>query len=220
MAEDGDRAPAQTVDRRSVSLKFAATGQRSERQGNQAVNTAPRNIYLCTDGKYVALSASVQAMFERLARAIGRDDLLDDPRFANNESRVRNSDALNEILAEYFSQATLEEHLAVMDTEAVTVAPVLSAGDLVEHPYAEGRGLFEWVDDDDVANCPLPTAIPRLSQTPGRLRRQAPELGEHTAEILSEIAAAKEPRRGSNQNGDLEPRICVVNFEGLTRLRW
>ena len=172
----------------SEAVKLAATGQRSERQGNQAVNTAPRNIYACADGKYIALSASVQTMFERLAHAIGREDLAADPRFATNEDRVRNCDELNAILAEYFGQAPIDEHLAVMEARGVTVAPVLSAGDLVGHPYAEGRRLFDRIDaDEDVPNCPVPAAIPRLSRTPGRLRRRAPKMGEHTAEILSEV---------------------------------
>ena len=176
----------------SEAVKFAVTGKGSERQGNQAVNTAPRNVYSCADGKYLALSAAVQTMFERLARAIDRADLIDDARFATNEARVRHCDALNGILAEYFALAPLEENLTKMEAAGVTVAPVLTAGDLIGHPYAEGRGLFDLTRDADMENCPLPAAVPRLSQTPGRLRRQAPTLGEHTEEILSEGADRKE----------------------------
>lgn len=176
----------------SEAVKFAATGQASERQGNQAVNTAPRNVYACSDGKYLALSASVQTMFERLARAIGREELIQDPRFVDNEARVRNCEDLNIILSDYFSGDSLEGHMKVMEAEGVTVAPVLSAGDLVGHPYAEGRGLFERVDDEDVTDCPIPVAVPRLSKTPGRLRRPAPGMGDHTEEILSEVVEGED----------------------------
>ncbi|NKB68993.1 MAG: CoA transferase [Candidatus Latescibacteria bacterium] len=169
----------------SEAVKFAATGQGSQRQGNQAVNTAPRNIYACADGKYLALSASVQTMFERLARTIDRAELIDDARFVTNEARVRHCDALNAILEEYFARAPLEENLAAMEAAGVTVAPVLTAGDLIGHPYAEGRGLFDLSCEADMEHCPLPAAVPRLSQTPGRLRRSAPRLGEHTEEILA-----------------------------------
>lgn len=171
----------------SEAVKYAATGKVSERQGNQAVNTAPRNVYVCADGKYLALSASVQTMYERLARTIGRPELIEDPRFATNEGRVQNSDGLNEILSTYFGQRSREENLELMASAGVTVAPVLNAGELIDHPYAVGRGLFDTAKDEEIGDCPIPAAIPRLSETPGRLRRGAPKLGEHNKEILAEV---------------------------------
>lgn len=168
----------------SEAVKFAATGQSSKRMGNQAVNTAPRNLYACADGRYLALSASVQSMFERLARAIDRADLIDDERFVTNEDRVRHCDDLNAILAEYFGARSLDENLQMMEKAGVTVAPVLAAGDLVDHPYAQGRGLF--VEAGGAAQrLPLPTPVPRLDRTSGSVRRTAPKLGEHTDEILA-----------------------------------
>ncbi len=171
----------------SEAVKFEATGRSSTRMGNQAVITAPRNVYVSADGKYVALSASVQSMFERLAKTIGRPDLIEDARFLTNEDRLRNCDALNEILSRYLGARTLDENLATMEEAGVTIAPVLSAGDLVGHPYAEGRGLFTALADDDVGSCSLPTPVPRLSGTPGKVSRAAPKLGEHTDEILEII---------------------------------
>ena len=171
----------------SEAVKFAATGAVSERQGNQAVNTAPRNVYVCGDGEYVALSASVQTMFERLTRTIGMEQLIDDPRFRTNEDRVEHCDPLNVILSEYFGKKSRETHLSEMEAAGVTVAPVLTAGDLVDHPYAAGRGLF--VEDSGQAAdpFPIPAAVPRLTETPGKFQRPAPELGEHTNEILEEV---------------------------------
>lgn len=169
----------------SEAVKFTATGKISRRMGNQAVNTAPRNIYTCADGKYLALAASVQTMFERLARTIERPELIDDPRFVTNADRLSNSGALNEILAGYFGARTLAENLAIMEQAGVTVAPVLSAGDLVDHPYAAGRGLFVETADADLGTCPLPAPVPRLTHTTGVISRPAPRLGEHTAEVLA-----------------------------------
>lgn len=174
----------------SEAVKFAATGRVSERQGNQAVNTAPRNVYACADGRYVALSASVQTMFERLARTIGREDLIDDPRYATNEARVRNAEDLNDLLGAFFGARSRDDVLEEMDAAGVTVAPVLTAGELVGHPYATGRGLFDTVEDTEIGDCPVPAAIPRLSNTPGQFRRPAPGLGEHTEEILAELRGA------------------------------
>ena len=175
----------------SEAVKFAATGASNMRMGNQAVNTAPRNLYPCADGRYLALSASVQSMFERLAKTMGRADLIEDERFVTNEDRVRNCDALNAILAEYFGARPLDENLQLMEEAGVTVAPVLPAGDLVDHPYAKGRGLFVEVEDADLKTCPVPSPVPRLSRTAGSIRRAAPKLGEHTDEVLALIEKEK-----------------------------
>ena len=78
-----------------------------------------------------------------------------------------------------------------MEEAGVTIAPVLLAGDLVDHPYAEGRGLFVEVEDADLQTCSLPAPVPRLNRTSGSVRRAAPQLGEHTDEILALIQDGK-----------------------------
>lgn len=176
----------------SEAVKLEATGASSMRMGNQAVNTAPRNVYACADGRYLALSASVQSMFERLARTIGRPELIEDERFVTNEDRVINCDTLNAILSEYFGARSLDENLELMDAAGVTVGPVLSAADLVGHPYAEGRGLFTRTEDAQLGTCPIPNPVPRLSRTPGVRPRPAPQQGEHTEAILQLIRTSDE----------------------------
>ena len=171
----------------SEAVKFQATGTANRRMGNQAINTAPRNIYECANGKYLALSASVQSMFENLARAISRPELIDDKRFLTNEDRVNHCEELNKILGDYFGQHSLEENLELMEAKGVTVAPVLSAADLLDHPYAVGRELFSQIPDDEMKICPVPNPVPRLSLTPGRIPSAAPLLGEHEEEIMQLI---------------------------------
>ena len=175
----------------SEAVKYAATGQVSERQENQAVNTAPRNVYGCSDGKFVALSASVQTMFKCLASAIDRADLVDDPRFVTNKARVTHCDALHTTLADYFGQRPADEKVTLMEEARATVAPVMAAGDLVNHHYAVGRVLFSESTDTE-SMLPVPAVVSRLSKRPGTLRPQAPSLGAHTEEILDEIAAMRE----------------------------
>ena len=176
----------------SEAVKFEATGTASIRMGNQAVNTAPRNLYVCADGRYLALSASVQSMFELLAHAIGHPGLLEDERFLTNEDRVRNCDALNAILSEYFGQRSLDKNLELMDASGVTVGPVLSSADLVGHPYAVGRNLFASIADAELGTCSVPNPVPRLSHTPGQKPRPAPKQGEHTEAILKLIQSTHE----------------------------
>ena len=168
----------------SEVIKHCATGEVNMRSGNQAVNTAPRNVYVCADGQYVALSASVQSMFERLAITIGREDLIKNEKFCTNEVRVQNRDELNHILQEFFEQRTQSENLALMEEAGVTLAPVLTVAELIDHPYITGREILQPHPDPELGNVPLATPIPRLSQTPGKIQRLAPKLGQHTQEIL------------------------------------
>lgn len=176
----------------SEAVKHRVTGEVSFRSGNQSVNTAPRNIYMSADGKYVALSGSMQSMFERLVRTIGRPDLIDDPMFATNDDRIHNRDALDKILQDYFGARTIADILEIMDEAGVTVAPVLSVADLMDHPFVIERGVLEELADEDLGACPLNAPVPRLSSTPGGFRRHAPKLGEHTREILQSLEKSEE----------------------------
>ena len=76
------------------SANYRLTGKVKPRTGSRSTNSAPRNAYLCKDGRYVSLSASIQKMAERLFRSIGRPDLIDDPKFRTNADRVRNAEEL------------------------------------------------------------------------------------------------------------------------------
>lgn len=176
----------------SEAVKHRVTGEVSFRSGNQSVNTAPRNIHMSADGKYVALSGSMQSMFERLVRTIGRPDLIDDPMFATNDDRIHNRDALDKILQDYFGARTTADILEIMDEAGVTVAPVLSVADLMDHPFVIERGVLEELADEDLGACPLNAPVPRLSSTPGGFRRHAPKLGEHTREILQSLEKSEE----------------------------
>ena len=157
------------------------------RNGSRASNTAPRNIYACRDGTFVALSASMQSMAERLFRAMGRPDLLDDPLFRTNSDRVRNNDAIDAIVAAFMLQRTQAENLALFDAAGVTVGPVCDAADLMAHPFVEGREVLVRLPDADMGTLPMHNVVPRLSATPGAMRMPAPALGEHNAEIFAAL---------------------------------
>jgi crotonobetainyl-CoA:carnitine CoA-transferase CaiB-like acyl-CoA transferase len=164
-------------------------GKGSMRSGNQSTHTAPRNLYACRDGKYVALSGSMQSMAERLFRTIGHADLIDDPRFATNDARVKNRDALDAIIGAFIAQRSQAENLALFEAAEVTVGPVCSVEDLLAHPYVIGREAIVELDDPDLGSLPAHNITPRLSRTPGTFRRAAPRIGEHTQEVLRDLDA-------------------------------
>ena len=172
----------------SEAAKTRLTGEASMRAGTQATHTAPRNVYACSDGGFVALSGSMQSMAMRLFETIGRPELKDDARFATNDGRVANREALDELIGAFIGARSTEENLALFEAAGVTVGPVCSVADLLDHPYTRGRGVIVEVEDRDVGSLPMHAVVPRLSVSPGGFRRPAPAVGEHTAQILEELA--------------------------------
>jgi crotonobetainyl-CoA:carnitine CoA-transferase CaiB-like acyl-CoA transferase len=171
----------------SEAAKCEINGAPTMRAGNQSTHTAPRNVYRCADGQFVAMSGSMQSMAMRIFDTIGRPELKTDARFATNDARVRHRDALDEIIGEFIGRHTQPQALALFEQAGVTVGPVCSVADLLEHPYVTGREAIVRMQDDDLGSLPMHNVIPRLSATPGALRRPAPRLGEHTEEILAEL---------------------------------
>jgi len=166
-----------------IVANYDLTGRAPERLGSLSNQTSPRNVYRCSDGKYVALSGSMQAMAERLFRTIGRPELIDDPRFRTNTDRVRNNHELDPIVEAFMAERTQAECLAIFEKAGVTVGAVADVAQLAEHPYPLDREVIVSLPDADTGRLAMHNVIPRLSATPGRLRRPAPELGEHNDEI-------------------------------------
>jgi crotonobetainyl-CoA:carnitine CoA-transferase CaiB-like acyl-CoA transferase len=171
----------------SEAAKCRINGKPTMRSGNQSTHTAPRNVYECADGKFVAMSGSMQSMAMRIFDAIGHPELKTDPRYATNDARVTNRDALDAIIGHFIRDRTQEENLAIFEQAGVTVGPVCSVQDLLEHPFVLGRQAILEVEDRDLGSVPMHNIVPRLSESPGSFRRQAPALGEHTEEILAEL---------------------------------
>ena len=179
----------------SEAAKSSLTGQATMRAGNQSSHTAPRNIYLCSDGKHVAMSGSMQSMAMRILDTIGRPELKTDVRFETNDGRVKNRDELDGIISAFIGSKTQDENLALFEAAGVTVGPVCSVLDLLDHPYALEREAIVELEDKDIGSVPMHNIVPRLSESPGGFRYPAPRVGEHTADILAELksleAAAK-----------------------------
>lgn len=171
----------------SEVLKYRLTGEPTLRSGNQSSHTSPRNVYRCSDGKHVAMSGSMQSMAERIFDAIGRPDLKSDPKFATNDARVENRDELDMIIGDFIERRTQQESLELFEQAKVTVGPVCSVADLVEHPYIKLREVLVKTQDDEIGEIEMHNVVPRLSETPGALRRPAPSVGEHTRDVMREL---------------------------------
>jgi crotonobetainyl-CoA:carnitine CoA-transferase CaiB-like acyl-CoA transferase len=165
---------------------FRLTGAVKPRTGSGSNTSAPRNVYRCTDGKYVAMSGSTETMARRIFETIGRAEMLADERFRTNSARVAHRDLVDAAVGAWFAEKTRDEALAHMRAAGVTVGPVYDVADAVADPHFRERPVIVEVEDAELGSLPMHDIVPRLSATPGAWRRPAPALGEHTDAVLGE----------------------------------
>ena len=166
---------------------FAHTGTVKQRAGSASNTAAPRNVYLCRDGGYVALSGSTQSITQRIFATIGRPEMTTDPRFATNSDRIRNRALVDAALGEWFVARDRDDAVQIMRDAGVTVGPVYDIRAAMADPHFQDRAVIVALDDPAGGVMPMHNVVPRLSATPGLFRLPAPTLGQHTAEILAEI---------------------------------
>jgi len=166
---------------------YKVSGDKPKRTGSRSLTTSPRNVYETSDGRFIAISASIQQMAERVFRAIGRADMIEDPKFRTNTDRVRNIDECDGIVADFIRGKTLAENMAIFEAAEVTAIPVYEIDQLIDDPHVHERGVLVEAPDEEAGSVLMHNIIPRLSETPGRLRTAAPSLGQHNAEILSSL---------------------------------
>jgi crotonobetainyl-CoA:carnitine CoA-transferase CaiB-like acyl-CoA transferase len=165
---------------------YRFTGVVKERVGSGSNTSAPRNVYRCADGDYVAVSGSTGAMARRIFEVIGRPDMIEDERFRTNAARVENRALVDEAVGAWFAGKPRDEALRLMREAHVTAGPVYTIADAAADPHFREREIIVEVDDAELGGVPMHNIVPRLSRTPGVLRRPAPRLGEHTDAILAE----------------------------------
>ncbi|MET3900209.1 crotonobetainyl-CoA:carnitine CoA-transferase CaiB-like acyl-CoA transferase [Devosia sp. UYZn731] len=162
------------------------TGKIKQRAGSASNTASPRNVYRCADGKYLALSGSTPAVARRIFETIGRADMNDDPRFATNSDRVKNRALVDEAIGAWFATRKSAEALAIMREAGATAGPIYNIADAMADAHFDEREIIVDVDDAQFGTLPMHNIVPRLSATPGVWRLPAPEIGQHTHEVLAE----------------------------------
>jgi len=168
-------------------LRYDQLGEIEERTGNTSNSSAPRNVYRTGDDRWVAISASAQPLAMRTLEAIERPDLKDDPRFADNESRVQNADELDDIIQDWMSDHTREEVLERFDECDATIGPIYNVEDIVEDEHYQERKALVTVEDDDLGDALVQNVFPRFGDTPGGIDHLGPSLGEHNETVYGNL---------------------------------
>jgi crotonobetainyl-CoA:carnitine CoA-transferase CaiB-like acyl-CoA transferase len=168
-----------------VAIDFLRDGKVRERTGNAVPEIAPGDVFATADGRWLHISASGDALWVRLARAIGRADLLDDERFATKESRSRHSREIDGILEQWVGARTAGEVEQALHEAGVACSAIMNIADVLTHEHVDARGNVVTAADPAFGDLRMIEPLPKLSRTPGRIRQTGPRLGEHTAEVLA-----------------------------------
>jgi formyl-CoA transferase len=129
-------------------------------------------------------------MAERTFTAIGRPDLIDNPRYRTNADRVKNAPELDAIIGEFIASRTQAENVAFFEKAEVTIGPIYDITQILEDPHFIDRELIADYPDADMETFPMHHVVPRLMGTPGSIRTPAPGLGQHNRELLREAGVS------------------------------
>jgi succinate--hydroxymethylglutarate CoA-transferase len=209
LLERGDSGQGQHVDislfdtqvalLANVASNYLVSGDPPQRQGNAHPNIAPYEPFQARDKGFL-LGAANQGQWEKLCQLIERLDLAEDPRFQDNQARVKNRAQLIRVLNETFAEKDAAEWLALLEEAGLPCGPINSIPEVFQHPQVLARDLVQKVDHCQAGPLSL-TGFPyKLSRTPVDLHLAPPCLGEHNQEILVDLLGYSEGQVAEMQN--------------------
>ncbi|MBI3042657.1 MAG: CoA transferase [Betaproteobacteria bacterium] len=171
----------------SMVIDYDQLGHVTMRRGNRSTWTVPRNAYRTRDGKWVAVSSAANSIAPRMFRAIGRDDLANDPNLATNPQRLERVDELDGAIAKWVSAHTLEETLRRFNEFDVVAGPIYDVAQIFADPQVKHRGTLVETDDPVLGKVRVQDVVPRFRRNPGRVRWLGKaEIGADTEAVLQE----------------------------------
>ncbi len=179
---------------------LGAMGIQPERMGNEFGAAVPSNVYQCQDGAVFG-GVLLDSHWRILAPIIGQPDLADHESFASRDERIQNRDACNVLLANWFATQTRDEAIAILREAGLPIAPVNTYVEAAQHPHVLERDMLQQIDLGDGVTAPITGPAVKFSRTPTRVRRAAPNIGEHNSEILESIGLDPEAQAGLLEQG-------------------
>jgi formyl-CoA transferase len=176
----------------SMLPEYGMDGFVRERTGASLPGIVPSNTYPCKDGAYVVIGANADSIFKRMMKAIGRDDLADDPALTSNDGRAKQTQRLDDAIAKWTSSHDLDEVLGVLEAAEVPSGRIYSIADIAADLHYRARGMIERHRMGEGKDLLLPGIVPKLSETPGATRWVGPRLGEHTDDVLASLGYGKD----------------------------
>jgi len=171
----------------SMVSEYHFAGYKRERTGPILPNVSPSNVFDTADGKLLLIAANQDTVFKRLAAAMGRPELAEDPRYATHGARGAVQVELDALINEWTKTIELEPLQALMDEHGVPAGLIYTAEDMLQDEHFKARDAIVDVPHPDFGGLKMQNVAPRLSRTPGAVRHAGPALGEHNDEVLGEL---------------------------------
>ena len=162
---------------------YVGAGVKPRREGTSNSHASPVGLFRTSDG-YIQLSASSTPLFVALCRAMGCPQLAKDPRFASNQDRLQNARPLKEEISRWTAKRTRQEVMECLVAHGVPAGPVEEIGDILRDAQLRHRDFFVAIQHPVAGEVEFAGPVVRLSDTPGKVTRAAPTLGQNTREIL------------------------------------
>jgi crotonobetainyl-CoA:carnitine CoA-transferase CaiB-like acyl-CoA transferase len=171
----------------SVVPEYDHMGIIRERSGSFLPGIAPSNVYQCSDGEYM-IGANKDAIFKRLAIAMGRAELGEDERYSTHIARGRNQIELDALINDWTKTLTVDEVDALMIEYSVPAGRVYRAPEMLEDPHFQAREAIIEVETERFGKLKMQSAFPKFSATPSGVRSPAPSaIGQHNDEIYGDL---------------------------------
>jgi crotonobetainyl-CoA:carnitine CoA-transferase CaiB-like acyl-CoA transferase len=169
-------------------IDYDTKGSIRERVGTHNPGVAPNDLYATKDNRWIIIPASTENMFKRLMNAIGHSDLINDPRFSTNESRVANREALDQYLKTFFSNHDFDELSEILGKHQVAFGNVNNIEDIMADPHiSERKNIVSIFDQELNRAIKMQGVVPKMSKTPGEVKWPCPDVGEHNNEIFNDL---------------------------------
>lgn len=163
---------------------YDKTGFVANRCGSRLPESTPNNLYPTSDGQFIHVTAMGDAVFRRLAQAMGQPALAQDARFATATARSAHVDEIDDLIAHWTSARPLAELEQVLEQAAVPAMRIFTIADIFADPHYRARGAIVRAPDPELGTVAMAQAVPRLSQTPGAVRHAGHRLGEDSRTVL------------------------------------
>jgi len=163
--------------------EYLLLGKKMTRRGNRDRYCAPANLFRAKDGRWVFIASATDALFPQLLKVMGREEVLQDPRFAKNEARMKHIEEGEALLAEWVRVRTADEVVGLVRGAGLPCAKVATIDEVVEDPQVRHREMLVEIDHPTVGRFPMHGLNIHFSHTPQEIRRPPPLLGQHNEEV-------------------------------------
>jgi formyl-CoA transferase len=178
----------------SMLPEYSVFGAVRQPAGSSLPGIAPTNAYRCRDGKYALIAGNGDSIYRRLMELIGRPDLGNDPALAQNDGRVKQVEKIDSAIGEWAARLELDEVLDALNEARIPAGKIYDIADIEGDPHYKARDMILEATLADGTPVQVPGIVPKLSSTPGTVRKQAPALGQHTDDILANLGVDEATR--------------------------